>query len=165
MRAMEVVVRYRDEGVAIGTCGCVVLFAWRGDGTLERVRAAEVIIRAHAEAWPAIVLLHVIEDGVEPPDGEALRTIGVTLDELHPRVVGVAIAFEGGSSWLAMVLDATAAVGAMLRGRIPLKHAVDRAEACLWVQRRCEAAGEPETPTRAELLQALGVLERAIVEP
>ncbi len=164
MRVMEVVVRHRDEGIAIGTCGCVVIFAWRGDATLERILAGDAILRAHAEVCPAIAFLHVIEDGVEPPDGEALRTIGVTLDELHPRVVAVASVFEGGSSWLAMVLDATAAVGAALRGRVPQKHAVDRAEACLWVQRRCEAAGAPETPTRDELLRALDVVQRA-VEP
>src|SRR5690606_41644010 len=40
-RTVTVEVHYADEGVAIGSCGCVVLFAWRGDVTLERVVAGE----------------------------------------------------------------------------------------------------------------------------
>jgi hypothetical protein len=162
---LEVDVRYRDEGVAIGTYGCVVLFAWRGDATLERILAGDAIIRARAEAYRAIALLNIIEDGSEPPRGEAVRTISATFDELHPRVVGAAMVFEGGSSWLAMALDAISAMGGVLRKGVVQKHAVDRAEACLWVERRCKAAGETETPTRGELLRALDVLQRAIVEP
>lgn len=162
---LEVEIGYRDEGVAIGTCGCVVLFAWRGDATIERVRAADAILRAHAEAHTAVALLNVIEDGAEPPRGEAARTVVATLDELFPRVVGAAMIFEEGSSWMAMALDAVAALLGVLRKRVAQKHAVSREEACVWVRRRCEAAGEPKVPARGELLRALAFLQSALIEP
>lgn len=164
MRCLEVEVLYRDEGVAIGTCGCIVLFAWRGDVTLERVAAADPIIRARAAACGrAIALLNVIEDGSEPPHGEPARRIAVTLEELGERLVGAAMVFEEGSTWLARALDEVMSVTAAMGWAVTQKHTVCRAEACLWVHRRCRAAGELETPTCEELAEALCIVQSAIV--
>jgi hypothetical protein len=59
---------YRDEAVAIGTCGCVVLFAWRGPVTLQRVAAGSAVVRERAATCSrAIALLNVIKDGAPPP--------------------------------------------------------------------------------------------------
>lgn len=159
---MDVEVRYRDEGVAIGTCGCVVIFAWRGDVTLERVVAADPILHERAAACRSIGLLSVVEHGSAPPGPEAARQIRGTLEDLHDRVAGAAIVFEGGSSWLAMALDAIAAVAAAMRRRVAQKHTVDREEACLWVHRRCVAAGEVTAPSREDLAGALARVQAAI---
>lgn len=161
-RTVTVEVHYADEGVAIGSCGCVVLFAWRGDVTLERVVAGEAVIRERAAACPrAIALLTVVEDGAPPPSGEPERRVRESLEELGEQVVGTAIVFEGAPGWLAWALDGIATVASMMRRKLPQKHTVSRREACLWVQRRFE--GVPEAPSRDRLLAALEQVQSAIL--
>jgi hypothetical protein len=64
-----------------------------------------------------------------------------------------------------MALDAISSVSLAMRGKpMTQKHTVSREEACLWVQRRCAAAGEPETPSREELLDALTIVENALLD-
>lgn len=163
--AVTVEIHYADEAVAIGSCGCVVIFAWRGEVTPERVAAGEAVLRARAEECPrAIAILNAVEDGAPLPSRELQRHMRATMQEIE-KLAAVGIVVDGGPAWLEMVLDVMTSLGLGMRRSMVQKHTSSREEACTWLQRRCQHAGEPTPPSREALLDALERVKRAILRP
>ncbi len=85
-----------DDAFAIGTCGGVVVMVWRGEATLERLRAASGLVRMHAAAGRKVAIVSVLEDDSSEPTPEDQSDLARDMRRLAPSIVAAAFVLEGG---------------------------------------------------------------------
>jgi hypothetical protein len=89
-------VEYRDEALTIGTSGRVFAIVWKGEATLDRVRAiAAVSRRAYPQLQSGFAMIVLLEDTTTTPDAESRRLLSDLMKELASGMRAVAYVVPG----------------------------------------------------------------------
>lgn len=151
-----------DEAFALGTCGSVVLMVWRGEATMERLRAASGLVRTHAGASGGrVAVISVLEDDAPEPGEEEKRDLARDMRSLARAIVASAFVLEGGGESSQRKLAVAMVIDALRRVFLKQKYCYGTREAVSWTLMQSRGAVK-EAPSREELLEAIERVRGAI---
>lgn len=154
-----------DEAFALGTCGGVVVMVWRGEATLERLRAASGLVRTHAEASGGkVAVVSVLEDDAPEPGDEEKRDLARDMRRLAPAIVASAFVLEGGGESSQRKLDVGMMIDALRRRFLKQKYCYGTKEGCSWLLMQSRGVLR-EVPERDELVEAIERVRAQIGPP
>lgn len=163
MNAAQLQLDRADEAFALGTYANVVVMVWRGDATVERLRAAAALVERHAAAIGAAVgVVSVIEEGAPPPDAAGTEQVASDQRRLASCMWSLATVLEGAE--VEYVLDAGFAIDEARRGPLKQRHCADVREAAAWLASQCPEDAR-DAWTRGGLVEAAARVRAAITAP
>lgn len=153
-----------DSAHGLATSGCLVIMLWRGPATRERLSAASMLVRDHAARTGANVgVLSIIEAGAPQPGEAERRELSPDMRALAPSMAAAAFVLEGGGPEAEQTLRVALQIDELRGAPMVQKYCFDAREATAWIVARCSDAGL-DTPSRAELLDAIEALRAALSE-
>jgi hypothetical protein len=124
----------RDDGVAIGVVGKVMLVLWRDVPTAARMqmltKVTERMLREHADGFYQV---QVIEANSPPPASEQRKESARLMERMRGSVRGIAFVIEGDGARSAIVRTILRGMAMLSRGGAPKQFFAHVKEALAWL--------------------------------